>query len=148
MRQSLRPIVLKAEAIVRAAEVGAAMITVDIHGSHANPAGSPFRTQRAGVTCTGRACRATNTMTGGYVCQEADQLLQNARRNRHGNKDKGTRQSAGICESRISPRPTPWMKWPNCANMPQRRRRYSTSVQKTLTLLKSLRPMAASASDF
>jgi RNA recognition motif-containing protein len=35
-------------------------------------------------------------------CQEADQLLQNARRNTHGNRDNGTRPNAGINENRRS----------------------------------------------
>src|SRR5579872_504360 len=146
MRQNLRPIAPEAEAIVLAAEVVAAMITVDTRDNRASPAGSPFRTQRAGDV-TERA-RRPRLKTRRYVCQEADQRLQNARRNRHGNRDKETRQSGRICENRTSRRPTAWMKWPNCANMLQHKPRYSKSVRKKLTLLKSQPPMPESASDF
>jgi hypothetical protein len=40
------------------------------------------------------------TENRGYLCLEADQRLQNARRNIPGNRDKGTRQSAGTNEGK------------------------------------------------
>jgi len=38
----------------------------------------------------------------GYPCLEADQRLQNARKNTHGNRDKETRQSEGTNEDKRS----------------------------------------------
>jgi hypothetical protein len=78
----------------------------------------------------------------GYLYLEADQRLQNARRNIHGNRDKGTRQSVKTNESRRSLRKAAWMRWPNCANMLRRRRRYSTLVWKKLKGRMNPPPMA------
>src|ERR1700751_1251683 len=63
MRPNRRQIVHGEAATVLAAEAGGSMTTGAIHGSRANPAGSPFRTQPAGDVY--RTCPlATNTTTG------------------------------------------------------------------------------------
>src|SRR5215469_2654221 len=84
---------------------------------------------------------------GGYVCQKADQHLQSAKKNTHGSRDKGTRQSAGTNEGRRSLWKAAWTRWPNCANMLQNRRRYSTLVWRKLKLRRSPPAVAAPASD-
>jgi hypothetical protein len=123
----------------------AATTTAGIHGSRANRAGSFFEHNAPGEV-RGRAHRQ-RAENRGYVCQEADQHLQSARRNRHGNRDNGTRQSAGTSEKKRSLWKAAWMRWPNCANMLLRRRRYSMLVRRKRTLRRSPRPMAAAASD-
>ena len=67
---------------------------------------------------------------GRYLCQEADQHLQSAKKNTHGNRDKGTRKSAGSNEGRRSLWKAVWMRWLNCVNMPQHRQRCSTLVSE------------------
>jgi hypothetical protein len=121
-----------------------AMTTAGTHGSRANRAGSLSNTMPGEVR--GRAGRL-RTENRGYVCLEADQPLQSARKNTHDNRDKGTRQSAGTNEGRRSPWKAARMRWPNCANMLQHRRRCSTLAWKKAKLRMSPRPMTVSASD-
>jgi hypothetical protein len=117
-----------------------------IHGSRANRAGS-FQVHKVRPARLLNACRPRTKRSRGYVCQEADQHLQSAKKNTHGNSDKGTRQNARINESSRSLWKAVWMRWRNCGNMLQNRRRYSTLAQKKLKQSKNPGPMAKSASD-
>ena len=110
------------------AAVGATT-TVVIHGKRANRVGSFWNTM-CPVDVGHDVPRRLRTANRGYLCLEDGQRLQNARRNKHGNRDKGTRQRAGINEGRRSLWKKTWMRWPNCANMLQHRRRYSTLMWK------------------
>src|SRR5262245_7234568 len=75
---------------------------------------------------------AMNKDSKGYVCQEADQHSQSAKRNTPGNRDNGTKQSAGISENRRRLLQAVWTRWPNCANMPRSKQRFSILAQRTL----------------
>ena len=75
---------------------------------------------RSGCQCLS----AMNEGFQGYLCQEADQHLQSARRNTPGNRDNATKKSDGINESRRRRLQAVWTRWPNCGNILQRRRRY------------------------
>jgi len=137
-----------AEAIVLAAEADVpGTITAVIHGSRGNRAGSFFEHNVPGDVAITRAAGCEQRIEGEYLCQETDQPLQSAKRNRRGNRDKRTRQSAGTNEGRRSLWKAVWMRWPNCGNMPQHRRRYSTLAWRKLELRRSPRPMAALASE-
>ena len=67
---------------------------VAIHDSRANRAGSFEHTASGDARCS----PAMNWKFLG--AKEADQHLQSARRNTHGSRDNGTKQSAGINENR------------------------------------------------
>src|ERR1700739_3976185 len=85
-----------AEATVLAVEAAAGATTIAaIHGSRANRAGSFSRTKyvRSGWEMPGGDKQRD---ARGYVCQEADQHLQSAKKNRRGSRDNGTKQSEGI----------------------------------------------------
>jgi hypothetical protein len=136
------------EAIVLAVEAVVGETTIAaIHGNRANRAGSFSNAQGA----SDQAAKCLSAMNEGKpkggVCQEADQHLQSAKKNTHGNRDKETRQSAGTNEDRTSLSKAAWTRWPNCANMLPHRRSYSTLVRRKLKLRRSQRPVAASASD-
>ena len=71
-----------------------------IHGSRANRVGSfceCIKYVRSG--CQMPVADEQRDFRG-YLCQEADQHLQSAKKNTHGNRDNGTKQSAGISENR------------------------------------------------
>ena len=70
-----------------------ATTTVAIQDSRANRAGS-FRTH-----CVRRRKMLAGDELEIFGGQEADQHLQSARRNTHGSRDNGTKQSAGINEN-------------------------------------------------
>ncbi len=116
----------------------AATTTVAMRVSRANRAGRFFcwRERPAGRAVRLPA-RSTTNLLGDEVCHEADQRLRSARRNRHGNKDNGTKRSAGASENRRSPWKAAWTKWPSCVNTLQRRPRFSTLVPTNLARLKS-----------
>src|SRR5262249_14290925 len=91
------------------------MTTVVIHVSHGNRAGSFFENNHPARFHD--SVGENKECAGGYVCQEADQHLRSARRNTHGNRDKGTRQSAGTSESRRRRWRRGWIRWVNCMTM-------------------------------
>ena len=124
-----------------------ATIIAAIHGSPANRAGSFF--ERTKCVRPGRQMPVGDKkrVARGYVCQEADQHLQNAKKNTHGSRDKRTRQSAGNNESKKSLWKAAWMRWLNSGNTLQHRRRYSTLVSIKRKLRSSRVPLATSASD-
>jgi hypothetical protein len=71
---------------------------VAIQGNHANRAGSFFECN-VPAEVRGRA-RRPRTENRGYVCLEADQLLQSVTRNTPCNRDKGTKAERRHQESR------------------------------------------------
>ena len=105
-----------------------------IRGSRANRAGSLCDCTNCVRSGCQRPVGDEYEILGGIVCQEADQHSQSARRNTRGNRDNGTKQSAGISENRRRPLLVAWMIWPNCAHMLQNRQRYLISAQRTLVL--------------
>src|SRR5215469_1808426 len=82
-----------------------------------------------------------------YLCQQADQHSQSARRNKHGNRDNGTKQSAGISENRRRPLQAARTRWPSCASTLQSRQRSSISAQLTVTAQRSPLPVTKSPSN-
>jgi hypothetical protein len=76
------------------------MTIAAIPGNRANRAGSFFEMHK----CVRSGCQMPvgdkQRNARGEVCQEADQHLQSAKKNTHGNRDNGTRQSAGTNEGR------------------------------------------------
>lgn len=73
----------------------------------------------------------------GYVCQEADQHLRNAKKNTRGSRDNGTKRSEGINGNKTRLSRAAWMKWPNCASTPPSRLRYSVLARVKGTLRRS-----------
>lgn len=82
----------------------------------------------------------------GYICQEADQHLQSAKKNTRGSKDDGTKQSEGINGSKRRPLPAAWTRWLNCASTLQSRR-YSILARMKRTLSRSPLPAITLASS-
>jgi hypothetical protein len=106
-----------------------ATIIAAIRGNRANRAGS-FRGQMWARSGCEIPVGDHPKDTRGYGCQEADQHLESAKRNKHGNRDNGTKQSAGISANRKRLLPVAWTIWPNSGNMRQSRQRYSILAQK------------------
>ena len=101
-------------AIVLAAGVAVVETTIAaIHGNRANRAGSFFECTKFSAQAATCLSVTNNRGTREYVCQEVDQHLQSAKKNTHGNRDKGTRKSAGINESSRSPWKAVSMRWLN-----------------------------------
>ena len=94
-----------------------------------------FRGQSQAAKCLSAINK--ETLAREYVCQEADQHLQSAKKNTHGNRDNGTKQSAGINENRSRLLLVAWTKWRNSANMRQSRQRYSILAEKKRKLKRS-----------
>src|SRR5215472_15462994 len=86
--------------------------------------------------------------SGGYLCQEADQHSQSAKRNTPGSRGSGTKQSAGINESRRRLLQAAWTRWPNCVNMLLSRQPFSIFAQRTVALRMSPPPVTTSVSNY
>jgi hypothetical protein len=69
----------------------------------------------------------------GYICQEADQHLQSAKKNTRGSKDDGTKQSEGINGSKRRPLRAAWTRWQNCASTLQSRQRFNLGADEADT---------------
>jgi hypothetical protein len=69
----------------------------------------------------------------GYVCQEADQHLQSAKKNTRGSRDDGTKQSEGINGSKRRPLRAAWTRWLNCASTLQSRQRFNLGADEADT---------------
>ena len=76
------------------------------------------------------------------VCHEADQRLRNAKRNKPGNRDNGTKRSAGASENKKNPPKAASMRWPNYTNTRRLRPLYLILVRKNHDLVRKP-PLAA-----
>src|ERR1700740_2225190 len=61
----------------------------------------------------------------GYICQEADQHLQSAKKNTRVSRDNGTKQSEGINGNKRRLLRAAWTRWLNCASTLQSGQRHS-----------------------
>ena len=101
------------------------------HGSRANRAGSFFERQSA-YDQAAKCLSAISKEIRGDTYSKRPFDIYEALRNTRGNRDNGTKQSAGISEKSRNLLPVTWTRWLNCANTLQRRQRYSISAQRNL----------------
>ncbi len=76
--------------------------------------------------------------TGRFTCHEADQLLPSVKRNKHANRNKGTRTSARPSARKKNRKVWWWTKRKKCvrcANLPKPKPRCSASVLMTTNLI-------------
>src|ERR1700745_585423 len=109
------------------------MIIVATRVNLANHAGRILFNEKSGNPRSTLPVRHDNKLFGRQICHEADPRLRSARKNRPGNRNNGTRQSAGTSENRKSPSKVASTRWPSCANTRQPRQPCSRSAPARLT---------------
>jgi hypothetical protein len=115
------------------------MIIVATRVSPANRAGSLLVRRNLPGTLPARRSRI---QLGDYACHEADQRLRNVRKNIHGNRDSGTKLSAGTSGSRKNQPKAVWMRCRNCVSTRKLKQRYSTSTPTNTIRRRNLRRTA------